>query len=154
MRVTTKTRARGQRLFFAGLDNMAQNFWCKLWAEISKFCRLPNFARTTAFCAWAVFPIQHQSSYWGIEHVCCGVATFGNKHYMPCLEWWQDTYVIFAFFLEDFCKFLISFFPFLHLFLYAGVALCPNNNTVHIYAKSGNTYTLEHTLAEVRITHQ
>jgi len=28
------------------------------------------------------------------------------------------------------------------------VALCPNNNTVHIYAKSGNTYTLEHTLAE------
>lgn len=28
------------------------------------------------------------------------------------------------------------------------VALCPNDNTVHIYAKSGNTYTLEHTLAE------
>lgn len=28
------------------------------------------------------------------------------------------------------------------------VALCPNNNTVHIYAKTGATYTLEHTLAE------
>jgi len=28
------------------------------------------------------------------------------------------------------------------------VALCPNNNTVQIYVKSGNTYTLEHTLAE------
>jgi len=28
------------------------------------------------------------------------------------------------------------------------VALCPNNNTVHIYARSGNTFSLEHTLAE------
>jgi len=28
------------------------------------------------------------------------------------------------------------------------VALCPNDNTVHIYSKSGNTYTLECTLAE------
>jgi len=28
------------------------------------------------------------------------------------------------------------------------VAICPNNNTVQVYAKSGATYTLEHTLAE------
>jgi len=28
------------------------------------------------------------------------------------------------------------------------VALCPNNNEVHIYGKSGTTYTLEHVLAE------
>jgi actin related protein 2/3 complex subunit 1A/1B len=28
------------------------------------------------------------------------------------------------------------------------VALCPNNNEIHIYAKSGNGYTLEHKLTE------
>jgi len=28
------------------------------------------------------------------------------------------------------------------------VALCPNNNSIHIYAKSGNGFTLEHTLTE------
>jgi len=28
------------------------------------------------------------------------------------------------------------------------VALCPNNNSIHIYAKSGNSFVLEHTLTE------